>query len=119
MAEYKDFTLGEVLTIITGVCYSKTDPLATNLIHWISGEPASEYTWKMESPNRIDYCRVWLLKSVGNIVIASTDSCIKEIVKSDHIEPKNMEWLGLETEKVSVRKPYDFPSPPIKIIDYY
>ena len=40
----RQFTLGEVLSVIRGECWSREDPLAKGLIQYLSGEPASEST---------------------------------------------------------------------------
>lgn len=105
----KEFSLGEIATIISGRSFSQKDPMAKELIGWISGEPASEFTWLAPHPNRVDHCREWLIASVGTVVLSQTQQCVKDII--DGLHSGSDEWLELENEMISVPKPSYFPEP--------
>ncbi len=87
----KQFTLGEIATVITGVCHSKVDPCAKQLIAHISGEPASEFTWMLQSPNRVDYSREWLEQTLDPELV---ERIVSGAIPSEEYETTLVEVLA-------------------------
>lgn len=95
----RQFTLGEVLTLIHGKSYSKKDPCAKELIAYLSGEPASEMAW-LGDAKRPTLCGEFLSENFPSFA-AHTHEEIMEMYKQ-----------GLLDESlVNVPKYENFPQP--------
>jgi len=102
----KPFPLGEILTIVTGVCLSSTDPAAKRLIEHISGKVATELTWL--SGERISLCRDRILRQHPAITKFSAPPI-------DGSQDDYLSWLESAKsalgETLEIASDPDFPGP--------
>jgi hypothetical protein len=94
----RQFTLGEVLSVIRGECWSREDPLGKDLIQYLSGEPAFEGT--ILHGDRPRLCSEFLAKQ------------FPKFAQHTHEEIMAMSEQGLLEESLVNVPPYEnFPQP--------